>query len=202
MKLKVTAILVVIAAAAALVGAWFGGWFVESPAPPADTPPDVAVSPPPVQPAVPAPVPPMVTVAPPAPPPAPVPQPMITTPGGPKPPTSAAPPSAPPAQKLPPDIREQARAEIDTASLMFRDYRTIMSENPVGTNAEIMKAINGGNPKGARLMHEGQQLNGNGELVDQWGTPYFFHQMSATSMEITSAGPDKILGTPDDITGR
>lgn len=85
---------------------------------------------------------------------------------------------------------------------MFRDYRTLMGQNPVGTNAEIMHQINGGNPKGATLMHEGQQLNGTGELVDQWGTPYFFHQMSAIHMDITSAGPDRKLGTADDVTGR
>ena len=119
----------------------------------------------------------------------------VAAPGG------GAPPSAKPTQAEM-DIFARARQDIDTVSLMFRDFRTLMGQNPVGTNAEIMKAINGGNPKGARLLHEGQQLNGNGELVDSWGTPYFFHQMSATNMEITSAGPDKIFGTADDVTGR
>lgn len=134
-------------------------------------------------------------------PPLPAPAGTATRPGGPVVSSGGGTPSKPP-PKIEPDAFADARQDIETASLMFRDFRTIMGQNPVGTNAEIMKAINGGNPKGARLMHEGQQLNGNGELVDRWGTPYFFHQMSATNMEITSAGPDKIFGTSDDIVGR
>ncbi len=93
-----------------------------------------------------------------------------------------------------------AAIDLDKVNLMLRDFRTRMGVNPVGTNAEIMKAVMGDNPKRARLgPPEGQNLNGNGELVDRWGTPYFFHQMSAASMEIHSAGPDKTFGTPDDI---
>ncbi len=83
---------------------------------------------------------------------------------------------------------------------MIIDYHTLMGENPVGTNAEIMQAIMGENGRQATLgPPEGQTLNGKGELVDDWGTPYFFHQLSKDRMEIHSAGPDKIMGTPDDI---
>ena len=68
----------------------------------------------------------------------------------------------------------------------------------MGTNAEIMKAIMGGNPKGAQLgPPEGQTLNGNGELIDRWGTPYFFHQLSKDLMEIRSAGPDRRMGNAE-----
>lgn len=92
---------------------------------------------------------------------------------------------------------------MDKVSLMIRDFRTLDGTNPVGTNAEIMKAVMGGNFKRAMLgPPEGQNLNANGELVDRWGTPYFFHQMSATHMEIHSAGPDRAFNTPDDIIQR
>ncbi len=105
--------------------------------------------------------------------------------------------SAPP----PVDDLEAAAIQFDQVNLMLRDYRTLMGENPFGTNAEIMKAIMGGNPRGARLgPPPSLSLNGQGELVDRWGTPYFFHQMSATNMEIRSAGPDRTLWTPDDVT--
>jgi hypothetical protein len=91
-------------------------------------------------------------------------------------------------------------AELDTVRLMLSDYRTLMQENPVGTNAEIMKALMGDNPKHAKLgPPEGQGLNEKGELTDRWGTPYFFHQNSATEMEVRSAGPDRKLWTPDDV---
>ena len=83
---------------------------------------------------------------------------------------------------------------------MFRDYRSLYGENPVGTNAEIMKALMGGNPKGAQLgPPEGASLNGQGELIDRWGTPYFFHQISKDQMEVISAGPDRKMFTRDDV---
>lgn len=98
------------------------------------------------------------------------------------------------------DMREAAAIDLDKVTLMLRDFRTSMGENPTGTNAEIMTAVMGGNPKGARLgPPENQTLNGNGELVDRWGTPIFFHQLSKTSMEIRSAGPDRMMFTDDDI---
>ena len=99
--------------------------------------------------------------------------------------------------------RRAASIDADKVSLMLRDYRSQMGENPVGTNAEIMKAVMGGNSKGAMLgPPEGQSLNGKGELVDRWGTPYFFHQLSRSSTEIRSAGPDRVMGTEDDVVVR
>ena len=72
----------------------------------------------------------------------------------------------------------------------------------IGTNADIMKAIMGGNPKGAQLgPPEGLTLNENGELLDRWGTPFFFHQLSKDLMEIHSAGPDRRLWNEDDLIG-
>lgn len=111
--------------------------------------------------------------------------------------TSIAPISRPSAPPGPPDAK--AMLAIDQVNLMIRDYRTMAGENPVGTNAEIMAAVMGDNPKNAKLgPPEGAQLNEKGELIDRWGTPYFFHQLSKTHMEIRSAGPDKVMWTADD----
>ncbi|HSH95125.1 MAG TPA: hypothetical protein VK968_13320 [Roseimicrobium sp.] len=94
----------------------------------------------------------------------------------------------------------EALADMDNVQFMLRDFRTRMGGNPTGTNAEIMKGVMGGNPVNAVLgPPEGQKLNDQGELVDRWGTPYFFHQLSKTEMEIRSAGPDHTLWTTDDI---
>jgi hypothetical protein len=99
--------------------------------------------------------------------------------------------------------RDAALIEVNKVRHMISDYHTLMGENPVGTNAEIMQAVMGGNKHQAMLgPPEGQTLNAQGELVDQWGTPFFFHQLSADRMEIYSAGPDKIFGTADDIVVR
>ncbi|PWU14140.1 MAG: hypothetical protein C5B50_17870 [Verrucomicrobia bacterium] len=73
--------------------------------------------------------------------------------------------------------------------------------NPVGTNQEITQALNGDNPKQINFLNPdaGMRVNALGELIDAWGTPYFFHQLSATEMEIRSAGPDKVMWTGDDL---
>jgi hypothetical protein len=42
-------------------------------------------------------------------------------------------------------------------------------------------------------------LNANGQLIDRWDTPLFFHASGAGRYEIRSAGPDKHLWTDDDI---
>ncbi len=114
---------------------------------------------------------------------------------------TARPVSPSPAVFAPPD--QEAMIELDKVGEMLRDYRTLAGENPVGTNAEIMAALMGGNQKQATLgPPEGMKLNEQGELLDRWGTPYFFHQISRDHMEIRSAGPDKILWNEDDPTTR
>ena len=81
------------------------------------------------------------------------------------------------------------------------NYGSTFSGNPVGTNPEIAAALNGENPKQIKFIdpENGLRINGKGELVDSWGTPFFFHQLSATDMEVRSAGPDKIMWTADDL---
>ncbi|MBS0659798.1 MAG: hypothetical protein JSR82_16275 [Verrucomicrobia bacterium] len=113
---------------------------------------------------------------------------------------TAAPAASVAAAPVTDDLANAVREDIEQAKVMLRDYRTLYGENPVGTNAEIMRALMGGNPKGATLgPFEGASLNGEGELLDRWGTPYFFHQLSKDRMEIISAGPDRKLFTPDDV---
>jgi hypothetical protein len=93
---------------------------------------------------------------------------------------------------------------LDNMRLAVRQYGLMFGGNPVGINSEITRALNGGNPKGTIFIQSeaGLRINGQGELVDPWGTPYFFHQLSAMHMEIRSAGPDKRLWTADDLVVR
>lgn len=115
-----------------------------------------------------------------------------------------------PAPELPPEVAEykprvvvspEALREMDDVQFMLRDYRARLGEgNPTGTNAEIMKEVMGGNRVRARLgPPEGQKLNEQGELVDRWGAPYFFHSISMNEMELRSSGPDQTMWTTDDI---
>ena len=116
------------------------------------------------------------------------------------PPSDDAPPPPPP-KPIVPAGREEARQLLDNIHFALRDYRAAMGGNPVGTNAEITSSLLGNNLKQVKVpLPEGSTVNGSGEMCDPWGTPYFFHQMSATKMEIRSAGADRQLYTPDDVT--
>jgi hypothetical protein len=109
----------------------------------------------------------------------------------------AAPPPAA-AEEIPPAI------VLENISHAIREYGAMFGGNPVGTNLEITAALNGGNPKQINFIkpEAGMRINGNGELVDAWGTPLFFHQLSGNETEIHSAGPDKIMWTADDLVAR
>lgn len=126
---------------------------------------------------------------------APSPLPMPSAPGAVIPTVRTAPPNVEPA-----DVDLIAlENDLQHVQMMVRDYRTAVGENPFGTNAEIMQSVLGDNLKQAKIgAPEGQNLNEKGELVDRWGTPYFFHQVSKTEMEIRSAGPDRVMWNGDD----
>lgn len=85
----------------------------------------------------------------------------------------------------------------------IRQYGSTFGGNPVGTNPEITGALQGDNPKQINFLKpDGNRVNATGELVDPWGTPYFFHQISGEEMEIRSAGPDRVMYTGDDLVTR
>jgi hypothetical protein len=93
---------------------------------------------------------------------------------------------------------------LENVRTSVRQYGSMFDGNPVGDNREITAALNGENPKGTKFLDpdNGMRINAKGELVDGWGTPFFFHQLSGTETEIRSAGPDKRLWTSDDLVTR
>lgn len=90
---------------------------------------------------------------------------------------------------------------MENMRAVFRQYSLRFGGNPTGINREITTALNGGNSKQVVFLdsEDGIRVNARGELVDNWGTPYFFHQLSRTEMEIHSAGPDGKMWTEDDL---
>ena len=109
------------------------------------------------------------------------------------------------AQVLPGSVEESPAGEgnvaedLDAVGATIRAFQTVHGENPIGSNAEITGALLGNNLKQIKLeVPTGSQVNGAGEMCDRWGTPYFFHQLSKTEMEIRSAGPDRQMWTGDD----
>lgn len=99
--------------------------------------------------------------------------------------------------------RDDSDATEDLAILqdLVSYYRRIHGANPEGgLNFEIVGNLAGDNErKLAVLPPDHPSLNQEGELLDRWGTPYWFHPVSRELMEIVSAGPDKNLWTEDDV---
>lgn len=93
---------------------------------------------------------------------------------------------------------------LDHARVVIHDYCSVFGENPVGTNPEITAALMGQNPKHINFItpESGLRVNDKGEMVDAWGTPFFFHQLSGKVMEIRSAGQDRRMWTFDDLVTR
>lgn len=70
---------------------------------------------------------------------------------------------------------------------------------PLGFNEEIVRALNGANPLGVAFLPANHPaIDAQGRLRDRWGTPYFFHPLSASHIEVRSAGADRKLFTADD----
>jgi hypothetical protein len=90
---------------------------------------------------------------------------------------------------------------LENMRAVFRQYNQRFGGNPVGSNREITASLAGQNPHQAVFINadDGMRVNGRGELVDNWDTPYFFHQLSRTEIEIRSAGPDRRMWTSDDL---
>jgi hypothetical protein len=107
-------------------------------------------------------------------------------------------PSASEVQNLPPPT------VLDKARVAIHNYNSAFGENPVGTNPEITAALMGKNPKQINFItpDSGLRVNQNGEMVDAYGTPFFFHQLSGQEMEIRSAGEDRKMWTFDDQVTR
>ena len=110
------------------------------------------------------------------------------------PPTAPAPEIAAAAPALPPPT------VLDNARVAIHNYHDRFGENPVGNNAEITAALMGKNPKSVNFItaESGLRVNGQGEMIDAWDTPFFFHQLSSQLTEIRSAGQDKQMWTFDD----
>lgn len=100
-------------------------------------------------------------------------------------------------------LNRPGRSALDDA----RDVREIFNyfvetfdAVPVGDNAEITQTLTGANPRGLAFIPsdvEGVILDG--ELVDRWQTPYFFHTLSRYEVVVRSAGPDGEHWTGDDV---
>ena len=73
---------------------------------------------------------------------------------------------------------------------------------PLGDNRDITRALTGANRRGLVMVKGDDAGIRDGQLVDRWGTPYWFHPRAPDVIDIVSAGPDRVLFTGDDLGAR
>lgn len=80
-------------------------------------------------------------------------------------------------------------------------YRSSFGSFPAGEeNAHFVRALAGANPRRLVLIApDHPAIDGEGRLVDRWGTPLFFHMISREWIEVRSAGEDREFYTVDDL---
>ena len=98
-----------------------------------------------------------------------------------------------------PDATVEEDLEV-VEGLLQHFQRTMKSAPFGGLNEEIVASLRGRNARKFIYIAEGNaKLNEKGELVDRFGTPYFFHPVSEKLIQVRSAGPDRKLFTDDDV---
>jgi len=86
---------------------------------------------------------------------------------------------------------EKFNADVDNLFAGLQQYKEHVGKYPVGSNAEIAKALLGQNPKKLIiLVGRKNELNEKGEFVDPWGTPFRIY-FSDVGVLVRSAGPNR-----------
>ena len=81
--------------------------------------------------------------------------------------------------------------DIENLFVGLQQYKENVGAWPVGSNADIVKALKGQNPKNVIiLVGRKLELNSQGEFVDPWGTALRIY-FGGNNILIRSAGPNK-----------
>lgn len=114
-------------------------------------------------------------------------------------PEPVPPETAPPVDADPtPDAREDLR-RVHTALHNFLTLVKDPHRPPLGDNRDITRALTGGNPFGEVYLSTNDPAFRDGQWLDRWGTPYWFHPRAPDAIDVRSAGPDRVLFTSDDL---
>ena len=94
------------------------------------------------------------------------------------------------------NIRVQARTaqfneDVENLFSALQKYKEHVGAYPVGSNADVAKALKGQNPKNVIiLVGRKNNLNDKGEFVDPWGTALRIY-FSDKDIMVRSAGPNR-----------
>jgi hypothetical protein len=95
--------------------------------------------------------------------------------------------------------KTRLQGEVSQLVTACTGYKTEYGKFPSGTNIEIMRALTGTNPRKFTFIElPARSKDADGCFLDQWGTPYRVVFPNAETLEIRSAGADKVFDTADD----
>ena len=85
----------------------------------------------------------------------------------------------------------QFNEDVDDIFYALQQYKERVGSYPVGSNADVAKALQGNNSKNLIiLVGRKKDINTKGEFVDPWGTPLRIY-FSGEGILVRSAGPNK-----------
>lgn len=91
---------------------------------------------------------------------------------------------------------QQVLGLIDAAFMVVKNF----DEIPLADNSAFTGFLQGENPHQVAWIPPGHPAVSNeGELLDRWASPLFFHRESSRRTSLRSAGPDRKMWTDDDI---
>lgn len=88
--------------------------------------------------------------------------------------------------------------ELEIIQDLISQHQRALGPGSFGDNNDVTRALVGDSGDGVWLPRQSSRIR-EGQLLDRWGSPYWFHANGEKNLEIRSAGPDKNLFTPDDI---
>ncbi|MCL4788780.1 MAG: hypothetical protein KJ070_18630 [Verrucomicrobia bacterium] len=81
--------------------------------------------------------------------------------------------------------------DVENLFIGLQKYKERVGKYPIGSNAEVAKALQGENEKNIIiLVGRKNEVNEKGEFVDPWGTPLRIY-FSDSGVLIRSAGPNR-----------
>ena len=81
--------------------------------------------------------------------------------------------------------------DVENLFIGLQKYKEVVGAYPLGSNAQIAKALKGSNSKNVIiLVGRKNELNEKGEIVDPWGVPLRIY-FSDNGVLIRSAGPNR-----------
>jgi type II secretory pathway pseudopilin PulG len=85
----------------------------------------------------------------------------------------------------------QFNEQMENLFTALQKYKERVGSYPMGSNAEIAKALNGANVRNVIVLISAKvRRNDKGEFIDPWGTPLRIY-FSDTGVLVRSAGPNR-----------